>query len=41
MAEYIEREALLKELQEEIDFETTMYTEEQKQVVQCWFEMCG
>ena len=29
MAEYIEREALLSELQEEIDFETSMYTEEQ------------
>lgn len=34
MAEYIERETLLKELQEEIDFETTMYTEEQNK----WFE---
>ena len=29
MAEYIEREALLSELQEEIEFETSMYTEEQ------------
>lgn len=29
MAEYIEREALLLELQEEIEFETSMYTEEQ------------
>lgn len=29
MAEYIEREALLSELQEEIDFETSMYTYEQ------------
>lgn len=29
MAEYIEREALISEIQEEIDFETTMYTEEQ------------
>lgn len=27
--EYIERGALLEELQEEIDFESTMYTEEQ------------
>ena len=35
MAEYIEREALLKELQEEIDFETTMYTEEQNK----WFNV--
>lgn len=29
MPEYIEREALLSELQEEIEFETSMYTEEQ------------
>ena len=29
MSEYIEREALLSELQEEIEFETSMYTEEQ------------
>ena len=29
MTEYIEREALLSELQEEIEFETSMYTEEQ------------
>ena len=29
MAEYIEREALISELQEEIEFETSMYTEEQ------------
>ena len=29
MAEYIEREALLSELKEEIEFETSMYTEEQ------------
>jgi hypothetical protein len=29
MAEYIEREALLSELQEEIDFETSWYTDEQ------------
>ena len=29
MAEYIEREAVLSELQEEIEFETSMYTEEQ------------
>ena len=29
MIEYIEREALLSELQEEIEFETSMYTEEQ------------
>lgn len=35
MAEYIEREALLKELQEEIDVETTMYTEEQNK----WFNV--
>ena len=35
MTEYIEREALLKELQEEIDFETTMYTEEQNK----WFNV--
>ena len=35
MAEYIEREALLNELQEEIDFETTMYTEEQTK----WFKI--
>lgn len=35
MAEYIERESLLKELQEEIDFETTMYTEEQNK----WFNV--
>lgn len=33
MADYIERGALLKELQEEIDFESTMYTEEQNK----WF----
>ena len=31
MAEYIEREALLAELQEEIDFETPMYTTEQNE----------
>ena len=31
MAEYIEREKLLNELQEEIDFETTMYTKEQNE----------
>ena len=35
MKEYVEREALLKELQEEIDFETTMYTEEQNK----WFNI--
>ena len=35
MAEYIEREALLNELQEEIEFETTMYTEEQNK----WFNV--
>ena len=29
MAEYIEREALVAELQQEVEFETTMYTEEQ------------
>ncbi len=29
MAEYIEREALVEELEEEIDFNTSMYTEEQ------------
>lgn len=29
MSKYIDREALLAELQEEIDFETPMYTEEQ------------
>ena len=29
MTQYIEREALLSELQEEIEFETSMYTEEQ------------
>ena len=29
MPEYIERDALLSELQEEIEFETSMYTEEQ------------
>lgn len=29
MVEYIEREKLLNELQEEIDFETTIYTKEQ------------
>ena len=29
MAEYIERETLLKDLQEELDFETSMYSEEQ------------
>lgn len=29
MPEYIEREALISELQEEIEFETSMYTEEQ------------
>lgn len=33
MADYIEREALLKEIQEEIDFESAMYTEEQNK----WF----
>jgi hypothetical protein len=31
MAEYIDREVLLAELQEEIDFKTLMYTEEQNQ----------
>ena len=31
MAEYIERKKLLNELQEEIDFETTMYTKEQNE----------
>ena len=35
MAEYIERDALLSELQEEIDFESTMYTEEQNK----WFKI--
>ena len=35
MKEYIERETLLTELQEEIDFETTMYTEEQNK----WFNI--
>lgn len=29
MSEYIEREALLNELQEELEFETPMYTAEQ------------
>lgn len=29
MSKYIDRDALLAELQEEIDFETSMYTEEQ------------
>jgi hypothetical protein len=33
MAEYIEHEALLNELQEEIDFKTAVYTEEQNK----WF----
>ena len=33
--EYIEREALLVELQEELDFETNMYTEEQNK----WFNI--
>lgn len=33
MAEYIDREALLSELQEEIEFEAPMYTEEQNR----WF----
>ena len=35
MKEYIEREALLAELQEELDFETNMYTEEQNK----WFNI--
>ena len=35
MKEYIERETLLTELQEELDFETNMYTEEQNK----WFNI--
>ena len=30
---YIEREALLEEIQEELDFESTMYTEEQNKYI--------
>lgn len=35
MARYIDEDKLLEDLQEEIDFETTMYTEEQNK----WFNI--
>lgn len=35
MSEYIDRDALLSELKEEIEFETPMYTEEQNRYFNC------